>query len=124
MLAVFAYLLLLAACTREVVVEVVRAGDAITFTATRSGKPPCIKGLSVSLAGADIATTPPLWEVSTAEPGRCETRFTYGRVPQGYAQSGPAPRLLPSSRYLVEINGPGLQGGTEFTLRADDGAME
>ena len=124
--ALLAASLVLVACTREVGVEIVRTGEAVTVTATRPGAdtPPCIQGLIVEQAGADIATTPPLWEVSTAEPGRCRTSFVYGETPAGYAQSGPAPRLLTGSRYLVEISGPGWQGGREFTLRADDGPME
>jgi hypothetical protein len=120
-----ACMLLLVACTREVTVALERQGGAVTITAQRSGDhpPPCVQALSITLAGADIATTPALWEISTAEAGRCRTRFVYGQVPTGFAQSGPAPRLLPGSRYLVEISGPGVQGGREFTLRAGDGQM-
>jgi hypothetical protein len=115
---------MLVACTREVVIDIARKGGAIAFVASRpEGDPPCIQGVIVTLAGADIAVAPSLWEVSTAEPGRCRTSFTYGETPTGYAQSGPAPRLLVGSRYLVEISGPGLLGGREFTLRADDGPM-
>lgn len=116
--------LLLVGCTREVVVDLMRKHGSVTLTATRpGGDPPCIQGLVVSLAGADIATTAPLWELSTAEPTRCRTSFVYGQIPAGYAQSGPAPHLLVGSRYLVEIRGPGLQGGREFTVRANDGPM-
>lgn len=123
--ALLASILMLVACTREVVVDIMKKDDAITIVSTRpgSGKPPCVQGLTITLAGADIATTPPLWEISTAEPSRCRTSFVYGQVPAGYAQSGPAPRLLPGSRYLVEITGLGLQGGREFTARSDDGPM-
>ena len=117
--------LLLAACVQEAVVDVSRTGDAINVAVTKpgAGKPPCVQSLSVSQAGADIAETPSVWELSTAEPGRCRTAFTYGQVPQGYAQSGPAPALSVGSRYLLEIAGPGLLGGREFTMRAGDGSM-
>lgn len=115
--------LLLLACTRETTVAVARAGDRVAIAVTRGDRPPCIQGLVVTVAGADIDATPPLWELATAEPARCLARFHYGEVPRGYSQSGQAPRLLVGSRYMVEVSGPGLQGGAEFTMRADDGPM-
>ena len=126
MAGLLASLLLLVACTHEVVIDLARKGDVVTVTASRSGgdKPPCVQGVIVTLAGADIATTLPLWEVSTAEPSRCRNSFVYGEAPAGYSQNGPAPHLLGGSRYLVEVTGPGMQGGREFTLRTDDGPME
>jgi hypothetical protein len=113
----------LVACTNAVTVDVARKGETVSVDAIRAGTdtPPCVQGLIVTLADTDIATTPSLWEISTAEPGRCRTSFTYGQVPPGYTQSGPAPRLLPGSRYLVEITGPGLQGGRAFTFPTVDG---
>ncbi len=116
---------LLVACTDEVVVDIVGKGDSVTFATSRTGagEPLCVQGLIVTLAGADIAVTPPLWEVATAEPGRCRTQFDYGKVPAGYTSNGPAPRLLVGSRYLVEITGPGLQGGREFTVTGRDGPL-
>lgn len=119
----FACALLLIACTREVVIDISKKSGQLTFTANRPGtaKPVCIRGLTITLAGTDIATTPSLWEVSTAEPDRCRASFVYGTTPPGYAQSGFAPALLVGSRYLVEITGPGLQGGREFTVPATMG---
>ena len=116
---------LLVACTREVEVDIAKTGDEISISVARPGsdKLPCIQGMTITLADTDIATTPSLWEVATAEPGRCRTSFVYGQVPAGYSQSGVAPRLLVGSRYLVEITGPGFEGGQEFTLRAENGKM-
>lgn len=126
MAGLLASALLLMACTREVVIDIAKKSGQITFTASRPGaaKPPCVHGLIVTLAGTDIATTPSLWEISTAAPDRCRTDFVYGKAPPGYAQSGPAPVLLVGSRYMVEITGPGLQGGREFTVQAADGELE
>jgi hypothetical protein len=117
--------LLLVACTDEVLVDVTKKGDVVTFATTRSGteKQPCVQGLVITLAGSDVAVTPPLWELATAEPGRCRARFDYGQVPAGYSQNSTAPRLLVGSRYLIEVTGPGLQGGREFTVMAGDGAL-
>lgn len=116
---------LLVACSRELAIDLKRQDGSVVITATRggSGGPPCVQGLVVTLADADIATTPPLWEVATAEPGRCRTGFRYGEVPPGYSQSGPAPRLVVGKRYMVELSGPGLQGGAEFTMRDADGTL-
>jgi hypothetical protein len=117
--------LLSAGCMQEASVDVTRRGNVTTVTVFRPGKaePPCVQNLSVSQAGADIADTPPVWELSTAEPGRCRATFNYGEVPDGYAQSAAAPKLLVGSRYLVEVAGPGLLGGREFTMRAEDGSI-
>lgn len=124
-LALLASALTLMACTRDVSVDVTKTGEAVAFTATRGkdAKPPCVQGVIVTQAGTDIADTPPVWELSTAENGRCENSFRYGDVPVGYSQSGPAPRLLVGSRYMIEISGPGVQGGQEFTMRAGDGVL-
>jgi hypothetical protein len=117
--------LFLVACTDEIVVDVTKRGDTVTFTTTRPGadEKPCVQGLVVTLAGADLEVSPPLWELATAEPGRCRMQFDYGQVPAGYSQNSTAPRLLVGSRYLVEIKGPGLQGGREFTVVAGDGNL-
>ncbi len=115
----------LVACSRELAIDLKRQDGGLAITATRGGsaRPPCVQGVVVTVAGADIAATPPLWEVATAEPGRCRTGFRYGEVPPGYSQSGPAPRLVAGRRYMVELSGPGLQGGAEFTMRDADGAL-
>ena len=115
----------LTGCRQEVTLAVVRIGDAVTITARRpgNGKVPCVESLSVAPAGTDVTTTPPSWEVATADPARCRTSFVYGQVPQGFTQGGHAPTLLVGSRYLVQIPGPVLLGGKEFTMRADPGPM-
>lgn len=117
--------LTLMACTRDVSVDITKTSDAVAFVATHGtdAKPPCVQGVIVTQAGTDIADTRPVWELSTAEIGRCRNSFRYGDVPAGYSQSGPAPRLLVGSRYMIEISGPGVQGDREFTMRDGEGVL-
>lgn len=116
---------LLAACVREPQVAITKRGAMIDVAVTRPGasEPPCIKSLTVTRDGADIAETPPVWALSTAETGRCAAAFVYGRVPAGYAQGAPAPALTVGTKYLVEVSGPGLLGGATFTMREGDGPL-
>lgn len=117
--------LLLAGCMGEPKVAVTKHGATIDVIITRSGaaEPPCIKSVTVTLDGADIAETRPIWALSTAQPNRCAATFVYGRVPAGYAQAAPATALAVGTRYLVEVSGPGLLGGATFTMRDGDGAL-
>lgn len=115
---------LLVACTREAEVRIDKRGADIAISAPPvDGKPPCIRSMIVTVADTDIADTPPLWELATAAPTTCGRDFVYGKVPAGFSQSGPAPALAPGNRYMVELSGPGWQGGRTFTMRADDGPM-
>lgn len=125
MIGLLAIAVLLAACMQEAVLEITRGGDQLTISVSKPGleTPPCVQGLSVTQAGVDAAQVAPLWQISTAEPGRCRASFIYGQVPAGFSESGRAPRLLTGSRYLVEVNGPGLLGGREFTFQAKNGSQ-
>lgn len=124
LLALTLPLAMLAGCVHEVAVAVARRGDRVAFTVTLGGdSPPCVTSLSVMHEGSDIGTTPPLWEVSTAQPGRCRASFNYGEVPEGYAQGHAAAPLTVGDRYLVEVAGPGVMGGKVFEMRAGDGPL-
>lgn len=115
---------LLVACTREADVQIdKRGGDVAISAPSVDGKPPCIRSVIITAADTDIADTPPLWELATAEPTNCGREFLYGRVPNGFTQNGPAPALATGKRYMVELSGPGWQGGRTFTMRSDDGPM-
>lgn len=117
--------LLLAGCVQDPNVSVVKRGAIIDIAVAREGggEAICVMNLLVSLDGADVAETPPLWELSTAERGRCASSFSYGQELAGFGQSGPAPVLKVGTRYLVEVTGPGLIGGAIFAMRAEDGSM-
>lgn len=117
--------LLLAGCMGEPKVAVTKRGATIDLVVTRSGaaEPPCIKSVTVTLEGADIAETRPIWALSTAQPNRCAATFVYGGVPAGYTQAAPAPALAVGTKYLVEVSGPGLLGGATFTMRDRDGEL-
>ena len=122
--ASLAGILALAGCLQEAIVEVARQGDVLSFTITsRGSEPPCVTGLSVAHAGADIKTTPALWDLATADPEKCRATFVYGEVPAGWSQSGPAPKLVEGVRYGLDATGIGVVGGGEFTMRAADGVL-
>lgn len=116
---------LLLACTgAEPKVTVTKSGATVTVAVERAGAAtPCVKSLTVTLDGADIAQTQPVWEVSTAQPNRCAASFVLGQAPAGYAQARAAPELANGTKYLVEVSGPGLLGGATFTMREADGAL-
>lgn len=120
----FVALITLAGCVQGAMVEVSKQGEAITVTVTgRGSDPPCITTLAITRAGSDIKTTPALWEVSTADPANCRASFTYGDVPSGWSESGPAPKLAQGLKYGVDAIGIGTLGGGEFTMRAGDGVL-
>lgn len=119
-------MLLLSACVTDPQVLVTKRAEAVSIAVNVPGKaqPVCINKLIVSVEGTNTADEPALWDLSTAETTRCTASFTYGQVPAGFAQGGTAPPLTNGTRYLVEVMGPGLIGGTTFTMRAADGPLQ
>ncbi len=117
--------LVLASCVQEPVVDVTRQDGLVQIYVSQSGTltNPCIRSLTVTIDGADIAQIPPVWAISTSNANECRNSFIYGQVPSGWSQGRPAPALTIGGKYLVEVSGPGLIGGRAFAARADDGPM-
>ena len=112
-LALGSCLLVLAGCNPSVSLTVTEA-DPPVFALRQSGSQPCLRALGIHrLSDGQLA-----WRIGQHDPGACATRVTYGAVPSGYQQIGPARALVPGARYRVTITGPGFNEAATFAAPA------
>ncbi|TKW73461.1 MAG: hypothetical protein DI610_09900 [Staphylococcus hominis] len=106
-------MLLLAGCGPKVTLAVNEA-DPPVFHLRELGGRPCLRALGVHrLAGGQLA-----WRIGQRDPAACAARVSYGVLPAGYGQIGPARALVPGARYRVTITGAGFNEAAEFTAAA------
>lgn len=90
------------------------AADPPVFTLAEQGEQPCVRALGVHrIGGGQLA-----WRIGQRDVAACAARVTYGVLPSGYQQIGPARALVPGARYRVTITGAGFNDATEFTAAA------
>lgn len=88
--------------------------DPPVFQLSEIGGQPCVRALGVHrVAGGQLA-----WRIGQHDVGACAARVTYGALPSGYQQIGPARALVPGVRYRVTVTGSGFNEATEFTAAA------
>lgn len=96
-------------------VELSVAPDGPVFATRQSGGDACLRSLGVyRVSGGQLA-----WRLGQADPTACATRVTYGEVPRGYRQLGPARPLIPGVGYRVAITGAGFNDAATFTAAPD-----
>lgn len=114
---------LLMACQQGVDIDVEQRGSEVEFAIREfsSSKGACVDALEVSLADGDDRAS--VWEVATADPDLCVGKFTYGRAPDGFAQTAPPVALVKGRTYVVGVSGTGLSGAKFFIVGDRDGLI-